>query len=236
MFTLVRRTSHTYPPATIATQFQQLSKQKELPGRRSIFTKAMDPATIIGTTSAILSFVVFTGSVISTAIKIHGNADGATLENQTFEDVVTELEQKYKDLVALTSTSLKDPAFKSDAEKSLIQNLDECTALGKRIHGLLDKTKASAKPEHLTQRVKGKIRKAIGKSETTCKPTLLEVMRAGLQTVWKKDEIDALRQQWETCMIQLNGAIFRYVSHDVITPHSPFTEYREAMPLYLDFN
>lgn len=182
----------------------------------SRITNAMDPATIIGTTSAILSFVQFTGSVILTAKKIHDSAHGATIENQTFQDTVTNFRQKYQaletNLSKLTSDSTKVSGLESDAKEELIESVRRCIALGTQIHALLDKVKASTKPDDKKQpsRLRGLFRTG-SKKDSSHKPTSVALTWAALKTVWKEDQINALRKEWESCMVQFQNAIMRYV-------------------------
>lgn len=174
----------------------------------------MDPATIIGTTSAILSFVQFTGKVISVAYKIHDSADGAIDENRSLEEAVTEVQNRLEKLqpngqVSSTNAQL-GTAASTNADTGLLRTAHECEMLGNEILRLLNKTKAKysqADREPLSlRRAWKRFRKdtADDLTRTSSKPTFIEGIRAGIQTVWQKDNIDSLRRQWEGCVVRLN--------------------------------
>ncbi|KAG6353435.1 hypothetical protein INS49_005616 [Diaporthe citri] len=57
----------------------------------------MDPATIIGTTSAILSFIQFAGKIIETGVELHFKKANATEFNKTLEESVKEFEKRVAD-------------------------------------------------------------------------------------------------------------------------------------------
>lgn len=175
----------------------------------------MDPATIIGTTSAILSFVEFTGKIISTAVEIHKSLDGATNDNLTLESTVANFEKVFKDVQSkISSTPTRSVAGTSTnkdnfARDSLIQTLAKCQSLGERISDLLQKTKAVPASrlsmlDHL-DKWRRKHRKSHQVNQTNSgpvRPTLVEVMRATIRTVWHKEELNDLREEWEVCLIQ----------------------------------
>jgi hypothetical protein len=63
-----------------------------------------DPATIIGTTSAILDFAVFTGNVMSTAYGLYSSTSGSTEENDKIEDVTRKMTGLLGDLQVPVNT------------------------------------------------------------------------------------------------------------------------------------
>lgn len=185
----------------------------------------MDPATIIGTASAILSFVQFTGTIISTGIKIRNAASGAIEENQSFKGVLSDFEDRLHELQFKTDNLAANPGSNNDAEESLLQASKGCQELGSRIREALDKTTAKVANEGERHSVRRRISKIISRRpdkdapQLSSNPTLAEVIRASIQTVWKREEIDRLRDQWETCMVQFNLARSRYAFACDVRPH-----------------
>lgn len=182
-----------------------------------VILSTMDPATIIGTTSAILSFVQITGKVIAVACKIHGSADGATDDNRSLEEAVTDFQTRLDKLrsVGKVSQSINlragaSPA-KTDVENSLLRTAHECETLSSKILNILIKTKATAdqvdeKQSTSFKRAWKRFRKDVTGDLTgsSSKPPFIEGVRASIQTVWQKEKIDALRQQWESCVVRFN--------------------------------
>ncbi|KAG8162818.1 hypothetical protein KVR01_007296 [Diaporthe batatas] len=192
----------------------------------------MDPATIIGTTSAILSFVQFSGNLISVASKIYESSDGAVDDNRKLEEVVTDFQTRLRSLQPLdtsfctTDSQAEVSAAKTDAEKSLLRTASQCETLGNVILEILSKTKAKiiqideTQSPSLLRRSWRRIRKdAPVDIAGTSKPTLTEAIRASIQTVWQRDKIGVLRQEWEFCVSRLNADLQRLDAegkHDVI--------------------
>lgn len=177
----------------------------------------MDPATIIGTTSAILSFVQITGKVISVAYKIHESADGATDENRSLEEAVTDFQTRLEELRSIGkvshSTDLRAGASpaKTDVKNSLLWTARECETLSNKILDVLIKTKAKA--DQIDEQQSTPLKRALKRfrkdgagrpAGSSSRPSFVEGIRASIQTVWQKAKIDALRQQWESCVVRLN--------------------------------
>lgn len=177
----------------------------------------MDPATIIGTTSAVLSFVEFTGEIISTIIEIGRKGKGATDDNRKFEQVVQDFNAKLsalrpKPTIGPHGASVAGPQVDTDAEEALLQSVARCEELGASINKVLLKAKAHPKDDHGKQ--SGSFRKVLGRiggRGTNKGPALVEVIRASVVTAWKADEIESLRTKWEFCIKAVNDALFRYV-------------------------
>lgn len=176
----------------------------------------MDPATIIGTTSAILSFVKFTGQIISTAVEIHASLDGASTDNLSLERTVAKFKKifdKVKSEISLTSSPPIAGTLTSNefARDSLVQTLTKCQSLGDRITILLKKTKAMPTSQstgilHYFKKWRHMLRNSPQTRQAQSgplKPTLVEVIRATIRTVWHKKELQDLRDEWEDCLIQL---------------------------------
>lgn len=186
----------------------------------------MDPATIIGTTAAILSFVHFSGKIISTAVQIHRSASGAGEDNQKFADVIVNfndrLERLGKDAATFkskASTTGNDQAL-SDAEKQLLATINRCEELAEKITDVLNKTNAAHKRDEKSAAKfsagRAMLRKLFVNAQSNrpnasgkMGPTLSETIRAAVQTVWQREAVEKLRKDWESCSVQLDQAIFR---------------------------
>lgn len=183
----------------------------------------MDPATIIGTTSAILSFIEFTGRVISTAKQICHDEHGCAEDNRNFDRVVQEFHNIFRNL----RTSIKQPADRratedrvgADAEGQLLNVIGDCEDLGIKISTLLSKTKLTTNTDGGTKWSKkiqnwtfsSKLKTLPAKNSSASERTLLDVMKATILTVWNKSEVESLRQKWEQCILQFNIARLRCV-------------------------
>jgi len=88
-----------------------------------------DPFTIIGTTSAVISFVQFAGNIIVTAHSLYQSTTGSTVENDELEVVTSKMNELLETLRADTG------------DKSIAQLAAICHSLGKKILTLLKRTK-----------------------------------------------------------------------------------------------
>lgn len=178
----------------------------------------MDPATIIGTTSAILSFVQFSGKIIKTGVELHSKKANATEINKTFEESVTEFETRLAVLKASTSHRGNNNNYNisptaDDAWDNLLKCSSECENLGKRISALLGKCKVNSKTPRPS------LRERLGISAThkasvpkTAECSLMEGIRASVITVWTSIEVESLRDHWSQCIAAFNAACTRYGS------------------------
>lgn len=177
----------------------------------------MDPATIIGTTSAVLSFVQFAGKIIKTGAELHSKKTNATEINESFEESVTD----FKERVAVLKTETSHASISHDNNSlrtddvwnDLLRCSNTCEKLGRRILGLLAKCKAKTKPPRVGIRERLNIKlsathKADGSPRAEL--SLTEVMRASVVTVWTSDETESLRGQWSQCIAAFNAACARY--------------------------
>lgn len=182
----------------------------------------MDPATIIGTTSAIISFISFAGSVISTAVEIRKSVHGATEDNQGFEEAVLEFQQNLQELRASTGKSAGLPQTRGRPEhdakiRHLLRVAGDCEKLGAKISILMEKTKAKApamvsnKPKHRQFISRISPFKLTGGAASPSKPTMIEAIRASVHTIWNQRDVEALRQEWRMCIMEFNNAQSRYV-------------------------
>ncbi|PSR88633.1 hypothetical protein BD289DRAFT_230436 [Coniella lustricola] len=175
----------------------------------------MDPATIIGTVSAVLSFVDFTGKIISIIMEIRRKGKGATQDNLNFEGTVQDFEAKLtalqpKPRIGPHGPSIAGPRVDTDAEEALRQCLARCDELGKEIKLVLFKTKTSSADDH--GKLSTSFRKALskfGSRGAVESPALVEIIRASVATVLKADKMESLRAKWERCISSVNDALFR---------------------------
>jgi hypothetical protein len=147
----------------------------------------VDPFTIIGTTSAVLSFAQFAGNVVSTAYGLYSSSSESTEENAGIEDVTRKMTTLLDDLQAQV-----DSKSQSSQEGSIVHLAAHCRSLGEKIISLLKKTKTK---------------------KTKKTHSLRECIRATTATVWTKGVISDLRKELEFCMNQLSlhlATIFRY--------------------------
>lgn len=176
----------------------------------------MDPATIIGTTSAVLSFVHFSGKIIKTGVELHSKKANATETNKTFEESVTEFETRVAGLKASTSHAGNYNNYNSsptadDAWNNLLNCSSECENLGKRISALLGKCKANSKTSRSSLRER--LGLSAGRQTNVAKRaecSLTEVIRASVITVWTITEVESLRNHWSQCIASFNAACTRY--------------------------
>lgn len=177
----------------------------------------MDPATIIGTTSAILSFIQFTGQIISTGVKIYNGVHGASENHFALESTVSDFDKVFENVqsqIFLTSSPTVINAstdYSHHARDSLQRTLTECQSLGKRIADILQKTKAApgnnaSKLDRLRRWRHARNKSSKGPQTppglTPRKPTIFEVMKASIWTIWHEGDLDDLRKDWKTCIIQ----------------------------------
>ena len=135
----------------------------------------MDPATIIGTTAAILDFIDDAWKLIRTAYSIYGSVSGSTIENERLEDVtskMTELSGELQWQGTLQPQSTEDARIADLAE--------QCRELCQSIIDLLQRTK--------TKKIH----------------SLRQSLKAAALTIWTKGTIADLQNKLLFCTNQLN--------------------------------
>ena len=138
---------------------------------------------IVGSTAAILQLSQFAGKVIYTACSLYDSASGHTTTNDGIENVTLKLKDLLGDLRTPPGSNVL--AGQDERFASLVEH---CQSLGDKLLEILTKTK---------------IKKA---------HSLRECLKAGLDSVWRKGEMDDLRRELESCVNQLGlhlVAIFR---------------------------
>lgn len=191
----------------------------------------MDPATIIGTASAVLSFVQFTGKIISTALEIRENAGQVTKSNQNLDATVNEFNSRLAKLKsqtpALSKSSSGVSAVEDDAQASLLLSSSKCEDLGNKIQNLLkeistkkkDPLKPSAKKPTSQEHPNGTPEN--GPAALPAKASLSQVFKATFKSLWLEKDVKSLREEWETCLKQFNADFMRYVESIYTRTESP---------------
>ena len=95
----------------------------------------MDPASAIGTTSAVLSFISFIGKTISVARQLH-DTQGTTLELQRLNDLSAGLHSSLGELEKDLLTKEQNGIAISASESSLRAVLGHCVAIETKIRDL----------------------------------------------------------------------------------------------------
>lgn len=96
----------------------------------------MDPATAIGTASAILSFIQFSWGLVSGARETYKSADGASADNANIKDMTSNLE-------TLTENLRTGSLGNSKAENDLRRLAADCNALSSELRMMLEKLQST---------------------------------------------------------------------------------------------
>jgi hypothetical protein len=148
-----------------------------------------DPFTIMGTTSAVISFVQLAGNIIGTAHNLYASTTGMSTENEELEVTISKLNQL---MDILTSENAAD--FLSNQEKSIAELGATCGRLGEKLVRLLQKTKAKK-----AQSVRASL-------------------QAAMATIWTKSVIIELRRELGYCTMQLSLYLQMIMSYFVPMP------------------
>lgn len=137
-----------------------------------------DPLTIIGTTSAILSFVEFSGKVIKTARSLHDSASGSTQSHERLESMMEQTR-------GLLAEMKQQQAWRSGraAQDDTPIIVGHCESLGNDMLRLLEKTK----------------KKKEG--------SLTDTIRTASRTIRIEGAVKDLQNQHASCMTILNTHI-----------------------------
>ncbi|KAL2064416.1 hypothetical protein VTL71DRAFT_4910 [Oculimacula yallundae] len=138
---------------------------------------------IVGSVAAIVQLSEFAGKVIYTACDIYSSVSGHTVIDQSVEDTTIKLNSLLDNL-----DSQAGPKPQNSQDDGLCELIDLCRALGQKLLVILAKTKA--KRPH----------------------SLRESLKASMNSVWKKKEMNELRNELDRCQNQLGIhllAIFR---------------------------
>ncbi|KAK4213181.1 hypothetical protein QBC37DRAFT_176051 [Rhypophila decipiens] len=167
--------------------------------QREIRTCNMDPASIIGTTSGVLSFITFCVQAVQVGQKVHRSAVDATDDTganeytqckrfcQTFQPTLERLRKQ-------ANNSGKNGI--SNAEESLLRIVTLCDSVGAEIIVLMEKYELQQPSDPGLSRG---IRKRIGEKIGVGK----HVIRVTLRALWDHEEAKELRTRFNECVGQL---------------------------------
>lgn len=161
----------------------------------------MDPATIIGTTSAVLSFVTFIGQTIQVGRKIWDNANEVSESGDNEYKQCKKLHQAFKpSLKRLKEEKLaKGEDALADAERSLLSVLSLCESLATEVINLMEnyEYQPAPRPDPNGKHSRWKrITRKIGIAGNFIKITL--------RVLWEEEEAKDLRERFNACAAQLN--------------------------------
>ncbi|EEU41538.1 uncharacterized protein NECHADRAFT_87715 [Fusarium vanettenii 77-13-4] len=159
----------------------------------------MDPASIIGTTSAVISFVDFIGKAVNTARQL--SDAGSIDEYERLGKLTTTLESG---IASLRKRGEAGDEELSDEEKSALRVAEQCKQIGDSIQHLLGKMRT---PEPTSKQQTSMADKLLDKVTRAAKTG-----RVALVVLWNKQEADDLRRQFDSCTIQLNAHLIRMAS------------------------
>ena len=159
------------------------------------WTLDMDPASIIGTTSAVLSFVDFVWKAASTAKEIYDSATDSREEDDRLRELTSALDPAINKLQA----RLQQKGRLAEEEKSALRVAEQCRKVGGMLLELLRKqqlepsaAKNGAGGRPLAATVKQKFARVANAAKVT------------IVVLWNKKECEDLRNEFNMCTIQLN--------------------------------
>ncbi|KAF4431492.1 P-loop containing nucleoside triphosphate hydrolase [Fusarium acutatum] len=170
-----------------------------------ISISAMDPASIIGTTSAAVTFVETIAKIVSIARELHDNATGELDEHKRLREVVSALEARIATLIERR----KSQTQLSPEEESMLQVAEQCQDVSKRIFHLLDryqigpKSQMGHKSPLTVKRITGRI---------FAKKTIMVTLRI----LWDKPEAEGLREAFDICTRQLSIHLILISRSDIL--------------------
>lgn len=146
----------------------------------------IDPWTVIGTTSAVLSFAEFAVAVVKTAVGINKSEDGASEDNKRLSEV-TKNGQRLLAQMSELKASQSGRNTLTPVEESMLALAEQCRLLGERILKFLEKMQASKE---------GSFRSSL---------------KAATKEVWYKSTVKGLNEQLHSCRTQLNTHLLAVV-------------------------
>ncbi|KAH7186989.1 hypothetical protein DER44DRAFT_737016 [Fusarium oxysporum] len=153
----------------------------------------MDPASIIGTTSAAITFVETIAKIVSIARKVHDNATGELDEHKRLRDVASALEPGIATLIE----KCKSQTLLSPEEESLLQVAEQCQDVSKRIFHLLDRYQTGPISQ-IGHESPLSAKRITGRSSTK------KTIKVTLRILWGEPEAEGLRQAFDMCTRQLS--------------------------------
>jgi hypothetical protein len=152
----------------------------------------MDPASIIGTTSAAITFVETLAKIVSASRKVH-RATGELEEHKRLRDAASALEPAITTLIDRSNSQTP----RSPVEKSLLEVAKQCQDVNKRIIHVLDSYKVGP-----VSRI-GHNSPSSGKRITGLS-SLKNSMKATFRIIRGEREEEGLRQDFDRCNRLLN--------------------------------
>ena len=168
----------------------------------------MDPASAIGLTSAVISFVDFIGKVVSTARELSdaGNIE----EHERLHALTAALEPGIN---SLRKRGEAEYWQLSEEEKSAIRVAEQCQQVSGSIQRLVGKMKLPQSKDVAT-----------GKEQVSRTDRILDKVvrsaktgKVALYVLWKKQEAEDLRRQFDSCTLQLNTHLTRMARYVDVT-------------------
>lgn len=155
----------------------------------------MDPASIIGTTSAVLSFVDFIWKASSTAKEIYESATDSREDDDRLRKLTSALHPAINKLQA----RLQQKGRLAEEEKSALRVAEQCRKVGGMLLELLRKQQLEPSA--------AKTGPGGHPTAATVKQKFARVAKAAKVTIvvlWNKKECEDLRNEFNMCTIQLN--------------------------------
>ena len=157
----------------------------------------MDPASILGTTSAVISFIDFIGKCLSTARELN-DAQGTIREYQRLGELTSALDWGLIDLRAGLGEKKRGRGNNStsNAEESLLRVLEQCMIVEQDIRKLanlqVEKRPKSQPWTSEADKLKNVIRYAF------------RLAKVSIHAVWTKPEAEGLKREFSQCTSLLN--------------------------------
>ncbi|KAJ3531752.1 hypothetical protein NM208_g8740 [Fusarium decemcellulare] len=153
----------------------------------------MDPASIIGTTSAVLTFVDTAVKIFSIARQVHDSAAGGLEEHERLRDSTSALEHG----ITTLEQKLESKPSLSAEEANLLKVATHCRDVGKKISDLLAGYQIEADVA-TAQKSPSLVKKGTGRS-------FRKATKITLRVLWDHPEAKELKQEFNMCTVQLNA-------------------------------
>ncbi|KAH7200979.1 uncharacterized protein BKA55DRAFT_309525 [Fusarium redolens] len=156
----------------------------------------MDPASAIGATSAVLSFVDFICKVTKTGYELYDASNGTLDDYERLKTVTSALDPSLQSLKDGVAT--KGGASLSGAERGMLDVAERCKEIGVGLISLIntypvgEKTAENSSIDTSNAKLSNRLRR-IGKTS-----------KAAIHVVWTRSEARALRDEFTACITQLS--------------------------------
>ncbi|KAF4460116.1 kinase-like domain [Fusarium albosuccineum] len=164
----------------------------------------MDPASIIGTTSAVLTFVDTVVKIFSIGRQVHDSATDGLEEHKRLRDITFALEHG----IATLEQQRESKTSLSAEENSLLKVATHCRDVGKKISDLL--ARYQIEPDTATtQKPPSLVKKGTGRS-------FKKATKITLRILWDQPEAKELKQEFNMCTVQLNAHLTLISRSDIL--------------------